>query len=90
NTARGKSVVTADLVSALENRTILGAGLDVLEYEKLSFESLFSEKEMPKPLHQLLQMENVLISPHIAGWTVESRIKLAETIVEKILEEFKS
>jgi len=89
NTARGKSVVTADLVSALENGKILGAGLDVLEYEKSSFESLFAEKDMPQPLQQILQMENVLLSPHIAGWTVESKKKLAETIVEKILEAFK-
>ena len=89
NTARGKSVVTADLVSALENGKILGAGLDVLEYEKSSFESLFAEKDMPQPLQQILQMENVLLSPHIAGWTVESKKKLAETIVDKILEAFK-
>ena len=41
NTARGKSVVTADLVSALKSGKILGAGLDVLEYEKASFENLF-------------------------------------------------
>ncbi|UAB82115.1 hydroxyacid dehydrogenase [Marixanthomonas sp. SCSIO 43207] len=89
NTARGKSVVTKDLVSALQNGSILGAGLDVLEYEKLSFESLFTSEEMPKALQQLLQMDQVLVTPHIAGWTVESKIKLAETIVEKILEKFK-
>jgi len=87
NTARGKSVVTADLVSALKSRKILGAGLDVLEYEKLSFESLFSS-EIPVPLQQLLQMDNVLLSPHVAGWTVESKIKLAQTIVDKIIAEF--
>ncbi|PVW15346.1 2-hydroxyacid dehydrogenase [Marixanthomonas spongiae] len=90
NTARGKSVITADLVSALQSGKVLGAGLDVLEYEKLSFESLFTSEEMPVPLQQLLQMEQVMVSPHIAGWTVESRIKLAETIVEKILEKFKN
>lgn len=89
NTARGKSVITKDLVSALQNGSILGAGLDVLEYEKLSFESLFTSEEMPKALQQLLQMDQVLVTPHIAGWTVESKIKLAETIVEKILEKFK-
>lgn len=89
NTARGKSVVTKDLVSALQNGSILGAGLDVLEYEKLSFESLFTSEEMPKALQQLLEMDQVLVTPHIAGWTVESKIKLAETIVEKILEKFK-
>lgn len=87
NTARGKSVVTEDLVLALKSGTILGTGLDVLEYEKLSFESLFSS-EMPKALKELIEMDNVLLSPHIAGWTIESKEKLAQTIVEKIVEEF--
>lgn len=83
NTARGKSVVTADLVEALQKGKILGAGLDVLEYEKSSFESLFST-ELPKPLQTLLTMNNVILSPHIAGWTVESKEKLAQVIVDKI------
>ena len=89
NTARGKSVITADLVEALRNKKILGAGLDVLEYEKGSFESLFSEeKELPEALQELLLMENVLLSPHVAGWTFESHIKLADTIAHKIIETF--
>ncbi len=83
NTARGKSVVTQDLVTALKSGQILGAGLDVLEYEKKSFESLF-EKEMPEAFQYLIKAENVLLSPHVAGWTVESKIKLAQTIVDKI------
>jgi D-3-phosphoglycerate dehydrogenase len=87
NTARGKSVVTADLVSALKSRKILGAGLDVLEYEKASFESLFSS-EIPDALQYLIQAENVLLSPHVAGWTVESKAKLAQTIVDKIKAKF--
>ena len=86
NTSRGKNVVTADLVLALQSGKILGAGLDVLEYEKLSFEDLFlsSTNEIPLPLQYLLQAENVLLSPHIAGWTFESHEKLAQTIVNKI------
>ena len=91
NTARGKSVVTGDLVSALQSGKILGAGLDVLEYEKGSFESLFSEEtEMPKALQELLVMNNVLLSPHVAGWTVESHRKLADTIAHKITDHFKN
>ena len=86
NTARGKSVVTADLVNALKSGQILGAGLDVLEYEKGSFEELFASEALPGPLAALVQMDNVLLTPHIAGWTVESKRKLAETIVEKILQ----
>ena len=86
NTARGKSVVTEALANALKSGKILGAGLDVLEYEKLSFENLFTATEqMPEPLQYLIQAENVVLTPHIAGWTVESKIKLAQTIVDKIL-----
>lgn len=84
NTARGNSVVTADLVAALQSGKILGAGLDVLEYEKLSFEHLF-EDEKPPAFEYLLQADNVLLTPHVAGWTVESKIKLAQTIVDKIV-----
>lgn len=87
NTARGKSVVTKDVVSALESGKILGAGLDVLEYEKLSFETLFSE-EMPSEFKKLLSFNNVILTPHVAGWTVESNLKLAQTIAEKITEHF--
>lgn len=87
NTARGKSVVTADLVSALKSGKILGAGLDVLEYEKKSFESLFSS-DMPEGFQYLIQAENVLLSPHVAGWTLESKEKLAQTIVDKIKAKF--
>ncbi|MEW7278275.1 2-hydroxyacid dehydrogenase [Aquimarina sp. 2201CG1-2-11] len=85
NTARGKSVITKDLVQAIKEGKILGAGLDVLEYEKSSFENLFTSKsEMPEPLEELLSMNNVILSPHVAGWTIESKEKLAQTIVDKI------
>jgi D-3-phosphoglycerate dehydrogenase len=84
NTARGKSVVTADLVQALQKGKILAAGLDVLEYEKVSFENLFDTNQQPEALTYLLQAENVLLTPHIAGWTHESHQKLAQTIVQKI------
>jgi D-3-phosphoglycerate dehydrogenase / 2-oxoglutarate reductase len=85
NTSRGKNVVTDDIVTALETGKMLGAGLDVLEYEKLSFENLFIDSEKPKAFEYLLQAENVLLTPHIAGWTFESHEKLAQTIVDKIL-----
>ncbi len=88
NTARGKSVVTADLVEALKTGKILGAGLDVLEFEKLSFESLFDSNTIPEALTELFAMDNVLLTPHIAGWTVESKRRLAEVIAEKILAHF--
>ncbi|MCD8400281.1 hydroxyacid dehydrogenase [Tenacibaculum finnmarkense] len=84
NTARGKSVVTSDLVDALKSAKVLGAGLDVLEYEKKSFENLFVNQEMPEAFQYLIKADNVLLSPHVAGWTVESKQKLAQTIVDKI------
>lgn len=86
NTARGNSVVTADLVTALIQGKVLGAGLDVLEYEKLSFENLFTDANTPEALQYLLQADNVLLTPHIAGWTFESKEKLAQVIVDKIIE----
>ncbi len=153
NTARGKCVVTEDLVTALKSKKILGAGLDVLEYEKTSFEEMFTSttlsdhasttrdhtsatfagkhdvsertaternqiaraernqstraernqstraersrstraersRSMPEAFQYLVKAENVLLSPHIAGWTVESKIKLAQTVVDKIKAEF--
>ncbi|RZN83674.1 MAG: hydroxyacid dehydrogenase [Winogradskyella sp.] len=88
NTARGKSVVTSDLVKALTSGKILGAGLDVLEYEKSSFESLFTSENMPEAFKYLINSENVLLSPHVAGWTIESKEKLAQAIVDKIKAKF--
>jgi len=87
NTARGKSVVTKDMVSALKSGKILGAGLDVLEYEKSSFEDMFSSN-MPEAFQYLIETQNVLLTPHIAGWTIESKEKLDQTIVDKIKAKF--
>jgi len=84
NTARGKCVVTKDLVAALESKKILGAGLDVLEFEKSSFENMFSNNDIPEAFQYLVKAENVILSPHVAGWTIESKEKLAQTIVDKI------
>ena len=88
NTARGKSVVTDDLVHALQNGKVLGAGLDVLEYEKASFEDFFSDGQMPESFKYLLEADNVILTPHIAGWTLESKEKLAQIIVDKIIDQF--
>ena len=88
NTARGSCVNTEDLVSNLKSGKILGAGLDVLEYEKSSFEHMFDDKNLPEAFQYLTQSKNVLFTPHVAGWTVESKKKLAQTIVDKIKERF--
>lgn len=84
NTSRGKNIVTADLVEAMKAKKVLGAGLDVLEYEKLSFETLFQEESTPEALRYLMESKNVLLTPHIAGWTFESHERLAQVIADKI------
>ena len=88
NTGRGKSIVTKDLVSAIKSERVLGAGLDVLEYEKSSFENLFINNNVPEEFKYLIECKNILLSPHVAGWTQESKLKLAETIVNKIKQKF--
>ena len=88
NTARGSAVDTAALVQAIKQGKVKGAALDVLEYEKSSFENLF-EKEDNQDLNFLLQAPNVLLSPHVAGWSIESHRKLAELIVRQIVLNFK-
>ena len=85
NTARGECVKTQDLVSALQNKTVKGACLDVLEYEKNTFETLFS-KNTPEALAYLLQANNVILTPHVAGWTNESYIKLSSIMADKVIE----
>jgi len=84
NTGRGKNIVTKDLVIGLKSGKILGAGLDVLEYEKSSFENLFIEDTLPEAFQYIIKSDKVLLSPHVAGWTIESHQKLAQTIVDKI------
>ncbi len=87
NTARGSVVETGALVSGLESGKILGAALDVLDFEKTSFEDMFSQA-IPETFNYLMHSDKVLLSPHIAGWTIESREKLAVTIANKIIDRF--
>lgn len=82
NTARGKNVKTKSLVEALKSGKVKGVCLDVLEYEKSSFENLETENE---DLKYLLESEKAIVTPHIAGWTHQSKEKLAQFIVDKIL-----
>jgi len=140
NTARGKNVKTADLVEALQSGKIVGACLDVLEYEDMNFEGMMSVDKpsfdsaqddndsaqddndsaqddndsaqddndsaqddnlaqspsrhfaqsplRPIALTTLLSCENVLLTPHIAGFSAESKIKLAQILGEKIIQNF--
>ena len=85
NTARGENVNTKDLVKAMKSGKIKAACLDVLEFEKPSFENLDAKNE---DLEYLLHSENAIVTPHIAGWTIQSKEKLAQIIVDKILAQF--
>jgi D-3-phosphoglycerate dehydrogenase len=82
NTSRGQVVNTADLVLGLKSGKIRGACLDVLEYEDSSFSN--NLKQLPAQFDYLCHAQNVILSPHVAGWTEESYRKLSEVLLEKI------
>jgi D-3-phosphoglycerate dehydrogenase len=84
NTSRGNQVVIDDLLEAMENKTIKGAGLDVLPFEKSSFEQLDYNPQLQK----LIDNQHVLLSPHVAGWTHQSKERLAQVIVNKVKAHF--
>ena len=87
NTARGNHVKIADLIQGLKSGKILGACLDVLEYETKSFETI-SKNQLPEDFVYLTQSDKVILSPHVAGWTVESYVKLSSVLGDKIEAEF--
>lgn len=84
NTARGKCLNTSDLVKYLQTGKVIGACLDVLEYESSSFENV-ETTTLPDPFQYLLKAENVILTPHIAGWTHESNYKMSKIIAEKMI-----
>lgn len=92
NTARGKNVKTSALVDALKSGKVKAAALDVLEYEKSSFENLDTSTSLStrnkEDLQFLLESDQVIVTPHIAGWTHQSKEKLAQFIVDKIVQQF--
>lgn len=83
NTARGLVLNTADLVEAMKGGKVLGAALDVLEYEEQSFAAI--KKTLPAPFQYLIAAENVVLSPHIAGWSFESKEGHGRVLADKIL-----
>ncbi|CAN5389452.1 2-hydroxyacid dehydrogenase [soil metagenome] len=86
NTARGKCIKTDDLIKNLKSGKVLGACLDTLEYEETSFEAI---KDLNAHLAGLHEFSNqIILSPHIAGWTKESTVKLAKVLAEKIIMKF--
>ena len=92
NTARGKNVKTSAIVDALKSGKVKAAALDVLEYEKSSFENLDISTSLStrnkEDLQFLLESNQVIVTPHIAGWTHQSKEKLAQFIVDKIVQQF--
>ena len=87
NTSRGKQVKTDDLVECMKSGKVKGACIDVMEYESLSFEGLDKNK-LPESFHYLATSDRVVLTPHIAGWTLESNEKISATLARKILELF--
>ncbi len=83
NTARGKVLKTSDLVRQLKTGKVPGACLDVLEYEKMSFEDI-DQEQLPEDFKYLIKSDRVILSPHIAGWTHQSNYKMAKVIADKV------
>lgn len=87
NTSRGKNLSIKDLSKAIESGKVRGACLDVLEFEATSFENLdFSN--LPEEMQYILESKEVILSPHIAGWTKESYVKLSSFLAQKIKQVF--
>lgn len=85
NTSRGKNLYTSDLVNVMKSGKVLGACLDVLEYETSSFEKIDKEN-LPEDFIYLSKCDNVVLSPHVAGWTKESYVKLSGFLADKVEE----
>ena len=84
NTARGPCVNTSDLLNAIKSGKVLGACLDVLEYESVSFENISAEN-LPETFRELIASDRVVLSPHIAGWTHESNYKMSKLTAERMI-----
>ncbi|MCD6556686.1 MAG: hypothetical protein J7K64_05770 [Bacteroidales bacterium] len=84
NTARGKIVKTDDLVKNMKSEKIIGACLDVSEYEKTSFEDIFAGQNSPA-LQYLTNSDKVILTPHIAGSSKASYRKIADVLAKKII-----
>ena len=85
NTSRGAVVNTSDLLDAIDDGKVKSAALDVVEFEGRSLEVLELDTEGQTTLSRLLANEQILITPHVAGWSVESYYKLSSVLADKIL-----
>ncbi|MGM0647587.1 MAG: NAD(P)-dependent oxidoreductase [Bacteroidota bacterium] len=82
NTSRGPVVDTSAILSGIDKGLIRGAALDVLEFETYSFDKLH---DLPDTFQKLVASPKVILSPHIAGWTFESKVKLSKYLAQKIV-----
>ena len=80
NTSRGECLKTSDIVDGIKTGKILGACLDVIENESKSFDYLKTNSDF----EYLKKSEKVILTPHVAGWSIESKLKLAQVVLEKI------
>ena len=82
NTARGSAVKTKDLIDGIKNKKVLGAALDVLEYENYSFEDTF-DNDLDQDFLNLTRNEKIILTPHVAGWTHESHLRVLKVLCSK-------
>lgn len=88
NLSRGKIISTDSLVHAMKNGKVLGACLDVLEYESTSFENVFHQDDRGEALDYILKSPQTILSPHVGGWTKESYFLLSNVLADKILDQY--
>ena len=84
NTSRGNCVKIKDLIKGIKEKKVLGAALDVLEFEKKSFEKLLETSMSNDDFSFLINSKKIILTPHIAGWTHESKLLLVKIILDKI------
>jgi len=80
NCSRGKNVNTGHLLNAIKQNKVIAAGLDVLENEQLD---TYNNEELAI-FNELTQLPNVIVTPHVAGWSAQSKVKLANVLLQKI------
>lgn len=86
NTSRGSVVDTEALVAGMDSNKVRGAALDVLEYENMQVDGL---GDVPECVRYLQKSPRTVLTPHVAGWTMESKYKLAAVLADKIVEVLK-
>ena len=84
NTSRGNCVKIKDLIKGIKEKKVLGAALDVLEFEKKSFEKLLETSMSNDDFSFLINSKKIILTPHVAGWTHESKLLLVKIILDKI------